>query len=262
MSSFAALGKLGGVAVVTGAGSGIGRAIVLALAARSMPCCLIGRTLSKLQEVAQLANAAGAEAIPIALDVRDPAASTLLADRLKCLDRPIELLVHSAGVMSLAPFEEASVEQFTNLLAVNLIAPFAITKNLLGKICASKGQIVFINSSILQNPATGTALYAASKHALKGLADALRQEVNSKGVRVTSVYPGRTATPLQESVFQMEGRPYLPENLLQPEDVAEAVVNAIALPDTAEITEIMVRPAKAHSRPFERQNLKSTITAT
>jgi short-subunit dehydrogenase len=260
--SCAALQRSGGVAVVTGAGSGIGRAIVLALAARSMPCCLVGRTLSKLQGVAQLANAAGVDAIPIALDLRNPRAGTMLAERLNSLNRPIELLVHSAGVMSVARIEETTVEQFTTLLAVNLIAPFAITKHLLDKICASRGQIIFINSSILQNAAAGTAIYAASKHALKGLADALRQEVNSKGVRVTSVYPGRTATPLQATVFHLEGRQYLPENLLQPEDVAEAVVNAIALPDTAEITEIMVRPAKAHARPFERQNLKSTITAT
>jgi NADP-dependent 3-hydroxy acid dehydrogenase YdfG len=252
----ATLERSGGVAVITGAGSGIGRAIALALAARSMPCCLVGKTLSKLQDVAQLANAVGVEAIPIALDVRDPGAGAMLAERLTFLERPIELLVHSAGVMRLARIEEATVEQFTKVLAVNVIAPFTITKYLLDKICASRGQIVFINSSILQNPSAGTALYAASKHALKGLADALRQEVNSKGVRVTSVYPGRTATPLQASVFQTEGRQYLPENLLQPEDVAEAVVNAIALPSTAEITEIMIRPAKAHSIHFEHQNLK------
>lgn len=235
-----------GVAVVTGAGSGIGRAIVLALAAHSMPCCLVGRTLSKLREVAQLATKEGVESIPITLDLRDPGAGAILAERLKMLGRPIELLVHSAAVISLARVEEATIEQFTNLLAVNLLAPFSITKHLLAEICASRGQIVFVNSSTVQNPAAGTAQYAASKHALKGLADALRQEVSAKGVRVISVYPGRTATPLQASLFHMEGREYLPESLLQPEDVAEIVIDAIALPDTAEVTEIMIRPAKKH----------------
>lgn len=243
--SSAALQKPG-VAVVTGAGSGIGRAIVLALAARSITCCLVGRTMGKLQEVAELASAAGVKSFPVAFDLRDPCAGAMLAERLKSLDRPVELLVHSAGVMSIARIEEATLEQFSNVLAVNLLAPFSITKHLLDKICASKGQIIFVNSSILHNPSAGTAQYAATKHALKGFADALRQEVNPKGVRVISIYPGRTATPLQAWVSQVEARPYIPENLLQPEDVAEIVVNAIALPDTAEVTDIMIRPAKKY----------------
>jgi short-subunit dehydrogenase len=240
------LQRLGGIAVVTGAGSGIGRAIALALASRSMPCCLVGRTWSKLHEVAQLAIQRGVESIPMSLDLCDSNAGAILAERLRMLGRPVELLVHCAAQMSLARFEEATAEQFTNLLVVNLLAPFSVTKHLLGEICASKGQIVFVNSSVVQNPAAGTAQYAASKHALKGLADGLRQEVNGKGVRVISVYPGRTATPLQASIFEKEGRQYQPENLLQPEDVAEAVINAIALPDTAEVTEIMIRPAKKY----------------
>lgn len=238
----------GGVAVVTGAGSGIGRAIVLALAARSIPSCLVGRTLSKLQEVALLVRAAGVESFPIALDLRDPCAGVMLAERLESIARPVELLVHSAAVMNIARIEEGSLEQFTNLLAVNLLAPFLVTKHLLAKVCTARGQIIFINSSILQNPSAGTTQYAATKHALKGFADALRQEVNLKGVRVISVYPGRTATPLQAWVCEVEARPYIPEDLLQPEDVAEAVVNATALPDTAEVTEIMIRPAKALDR--------------
>jgi NADP-dependent 3-hydroxy acid dehydrogenase YdfG len=202
--------------------------------------------MAKLQEVAELVGAAGVKSFPVALDLRDPCAGAMLAERLKFLDCPIEFLVHSAGVMSSARIEEATLEQFTNLLAVNLLAPFSITKHLLDEICATRGQIIFINSSILQNPSVGTIQYAATKHALKGFADALRQEVNPKGVRVISVYPGRTATPLQAWVSQVQARPYVPESLLQPEDVAETVVNAIALPDTAEVTDIMIRPAKKH----------------
>jgi short-subunit dehydrogenase len=240
------LQRRGGIAVVTGAGSGIGRALVLALAARAMPCCLVGRTLSKLQDVAKLTAQAGVESIPMELDLCDPGVAAILAQRLKALGRPIELLVHCAAVMSLARIEESSIEEFTKLLAVNLLAPFSITKQLLTEICATKGQIVFVNSSIVQNASAGTLQYAASKHALKGLADGLRQEVTAKNVRVLSVYPGRTATPLQASLFASEGRQYVPENLLQPADVAEIIVSAIALPDTAEVTEIMIRPAKKY----------------
>jgi len=233
----------GSLAVVTGAGIGIGRAVVLALAGRGVPCCLVGRTLGKLQEVAQLATQAGVESIPIALDLCASDVGATLAERLRSFGRPIELLVHSAAVMSLSRVEDATVEQFIKLLTVNLIAPFSVTKHLLPELCASRGQIVFVNSSVVQNPSAGTAQYAASKHALKGFADALRQEVNAKGVRVISVYPGRTATPLQASLCTIEGRAYLPEKLLQPEDIAEVVMNTIALPQTAEVTEIMIRPA-------------------
>jgi NADP-dependent 3-hydroxy acid dehydrogenase YdfG len=231
------------LAVVTGAGSGIGRAIALALAGSGVSCCLVGRTLSKLQEVAQSAIKAGVECFPMALDLCDRGAGAALSDRIRSFGRPIELLVHSAAVMSLSRFEDVTAEQFTKLLTVNLLAPFSVTKHLLPAICASRGQIVFVNSSIVQNPSAGTAQYAASKHALKGLADALRQEVNERGVRVISVYPGRTATPLQASLCEIEGRVYQPEKLLQPEDIADIVVHTLALPSTAEVTEIMIRPA-------------------
>ena len=229
--------------MVTGAGSGIGRAIALALTGCQVPCCLVGRTLNKLQEVSQLAIEAGVEAIPMAMDFCDPAAGGILGERLRSFGRPIELLVHSAAIMDLARFEEATVEQFSKLLTVNLLAPFSVTKHLLPEICASRGQIVFVNSSVVQNPAAGTALYSASKHALKGLADALRQEVNPKGVRVLSVYPGRTATPLQASLYAVEGREYSPKKLLQPEDVADVILHTVALPRSAEVTELMIRPA-------------------
>ena len=236
-------GLFEGFAVVTGAGSGIGRAIVLELARRGVPCYLVGRSLSKLQEVARLANQVGIESIPIALDLSDAGVGATLAEQLRSFGRPIELLVHSAAVMSLARIEEATLEGFSKLLTVNLLAPFAITKHLLPEICAKRGAIVFVNSSVVHHPAAGTAEYAASKHALKGFADGLRQEVNARGVRVISVYPGRTATPLQASLCEVEGREYLPDKLLQPEDVAEVVVHAVALSHTAEVTEIMIRPA-------------------
>jgi len=231
------------LAVITGAGSGIGRAVVLQLAGRGVPCCLVGRTLSKLQNVADLVSGAGAEAIPIAVDLCDPKGIARIAQRVRELARPVGLLVHSAALMTLSLVEESSEEQFSRLLNVNVLAPFTLTKHLLPEICASRGQIVFVNSSIVNNAATGTVPYATTKHALKGLADGLRQEVNSRGVRVISIFPGRTATPLQASLFLAEGRQYQPEILLQPEEVAAMVIHALALPDTAEVTDIMIRPA-------------------
>jgi NADP-dependent 3-hydroxy acid dehydrogenase YdfG len=102
--------------------------------------------------------------------------------------------------------------------------------------------VVFINSSAGPAPRAGIAAYAASKAALKALAESLRAEVNPGGVRVLSVFPGRTATAMQEEVHRLEGKAYEPERLLQPADVAAAVVNALCLPRTAEVTDINVRP--------------------
>jgi NADP-dependent 3-hydroxy acid dehydrogenase YdfG len=84
--------------------------------------------------------------------------------------------------------------------------------------------------------------YASTKHALKAVADSLRAEVDAEGVRVLSVYPGRTATPMQASVHEREGMAYIPERLMQPEDVAGVVINALCLPRTAEVTDIHIRP--------------------
>ena len=78
---------------------------------------------------------------------------------------------------------------------------------------------------------------------LNTLADSLREEVNEQGVRVLSVYPGRTATPRQAGIFEAEGREYTPERLLQPEDLAGMVAGCLALPRTAEVTDLFIRPA-------------------
>ncbi len=107
---------------------------------------------------------------------------------------------------------------------------------------ARRGQIVFINSWAGFNARAGAGQYAATKHALRAIADSLREEVNSEGLRVLSVFPGRTATPMQETMHAIEGKEYLPERLQQPEDVAAVVVNALLLPRTAEVTEIRMRP--------------------
>ena len=99
-----------------------------------------------------------------------------------------------------------------------------------------------MNSTVGLQARAGVGAYAASKHALRAVADALREEVNPDGVRVLSVYPGRTATPQQAAIHAEEGTPYRPERLLQPADVAAAVVHALTMDRTAEITDLRVRP--------------------
>jgi short-subunit dehydrogenase len=158
----------------------------------------------------------------------------------------IDLLVHSAGVHAMGSFSTSCVDTLDWQYRVNVRAPYVLTQALLPRLIERRGQVVFINSSAGLAAKANVGQYAATKHALKALADSLRDEVNAAGVRVLSVYPGRTASTMQKAIFKLEGREYVPERLMQPEDVAEVVLAALLLPATAEVTDINVRPlAKA-----------------
>jgi NADP-dependent 3-hydroxy acid dehydrogenase YdfG len=154
----------------------------------------------------------------------------------------VDILVHSAGVFSMARIETASLEDFDLQYQCNVRAPFALTKLFLPLLLERQGQVVFINSTAGLNAGAGVSQYAATKHALKAVADSLRQEVNIQGVRVLSVYLGRTATPMQERVCRLEGKPYDPTVLIQPNDVAQTLVQTLALPRSAEIIDLTIRP--------------------
>jgi len=142
------------------------------------------------------------------------------------------------------PIESSSVDDMDLQYRINLRAPYVLTQQFLALIKERQGQIVFINSSVGLRTRANTGQYACTKHGLKALAGSVREEVNTMGVRVLSVYLGRTATPMQEALHRWEGREYLPKELLQPEDVAEVVIHSLRLPFTAEVTDISIRPLK------------------
>lgn len=225
-------------AIVTGASSGIGRAMAIALAAKGFACILVSRWAEALRETAGMM---ATTARILTVDFTDLALTESVAARLAGLSR-VDVLVHCAGVFESNPIASASVADFDRMHAVNLRGAFQLTQCLLPRLEESCGQIVFMNSSAVQRPSAGLAAYAASKAGLKAFADVLREEVNAKGIRVISVFPGRTASPMQESIFNREGRDYHPERLLQPEDIAAAVLNSLDLPRTAEVTDLHIRP--------------------
>jgi NADP-dependent 3-hydroxy acid dehydrogenase YdfG len=156
----------------------------------------------------------------------------------------VDVVVHSAGTFSAGPVATAPDAELDEQYRTNVRAAFVLTQALLPQVTQARGQIVLINSSTGLTSRAGVAQYAATKHALRALADGLRDEVNAQGVRVLSVYVGRTATPMQEQVTAFEGKPYRPEQLLQPEDVAECVLNALKMSETAEITDVSIRPMR------------------
>ena len=228
----------GGVALVTGAGSGIGRAIACLLAAQGMSVLLVGRREERLQEAVVKAGGA-AQALPS--DIATPAG---VAAVVSALPPALHVLVHSAGAFQYGPLESTADADWASLDAVNLRAPMLLTAACLPALRAARGQIVFVNSTAALRSAPGAGAYVATKHALRAATDVLRQEVNADGVRVLSVFPGRTDTPMQDAVLVAEGRPRNPDALLQPEDVAAMVLAALVLPCRAEVTDIILRPAR------------------
>lgn len=232
----------GKIAVVTGASSGIGKAIASDLAAKGAALCLVGRTSDELNNLSvSLKN----HSTRVELCRVDLGSDDDIESLRKCIEHDfgcLHILVHSAGALSLGPIESAQISDFDWQYRINVRAPYLVTQTLLPLIETQKGQIVFINSSVGLVSKANLSQYAATKHALKALADSLREEVSHKGIRVLSVFPGRTATPMQEMIFRWEGKDYPPDRLLQPQDVAAVVIHALSLPRTAEVTDINIRP--------------------
>jgi NADP-dependent 3-hydroxy acid dehydrogenase YdfG len=227
--------------LVTGASSGVGRAIAVALAADGATVCLTGRDAKALESAAS----AGGEAYCYPADLAQDSDLEDLATRVLADHGRLDGAVFSAGAHALGPIAPQAIADLDALYAVNLRAPLVLTARLLPALVASRGHVVLINSVAGLQARAGSGAYAATKHGLRGLADSLRDEVGPQGVRVLSVYLGRTATPMQAAIHEREGRPYDPERYLQPEDIAAVVIAALRLPSRAEVTEITVRPTAA-----------------
>jgi len=230
-------------ALVTGSGSGIGREIALALAREGAIVGLLDRDEFSMEQVARAIRNNNCRAVCYPIDLtRDDDLRPLSGKVEQDLGR-LDILIHSAGIFHLGRSEDEPVSDLDDMYRVNVRGPYILTQVMLPMLKQSKGQVVFINSSAGLKAGEGWGAYSMTKGALKMLADSLRDEVNSEGIRVLSVFPGRTATPMQQEVHRLEKRDYLPERLMQAQDVAIMVIEALKLPRTAEVTDIMIRPA-------------------
>lgn len=232
--------------LVTGAGSGIGRAICLELASRGAFVSLAGRDQPKLEAVTRLIPSGRSDTW--SLDLGDPTHIARFGSSFIADGRGLDVLVHSAGVYDRSFVSDTVPEDLSRVLSVNLIGPMILTSLLLPLLRSSNGDIVFVNSSVAIHASAGLAAYAMSKAGLRALADALRAEVNPQGVRVLSIFAGRTATLMLVNLVAAEGGKYAVDQLLQPEDIARTIADAISLPRTAEVTDIHIRPRSAPTR--------------
>ena len=229
------------VALVTGAGTGIGRALAIALAGTGRSVVVVGRRPELLEETALAIRQLGGSADVRPTDVSDPAAVDGLVGFIGSKLGRLDVLVHSTGAHAFGHLEQAPVDQLDTLYASNLLGPFLLTRATLPLLKKAEGEIVFMNSSVVFGARAGVAGYSAMKHGLRAMADSLRAEVNPAGIRVLTVYLGRVATPTQEEISRREERPYVAAQILQPEDVATIVLASLGLPRTAEVTDLHIR---------------------
>lgn len=231
------------VAVVAGATGAIGGAIVRSLAGEGASLLLLGRDEARLREIGTELEEGGVAVRTVAGDLTGQPTVEAAGAAVESLGDGVDLLVHAAGAFRAGSVESAPAGDLDLQFAVNVRAPYLLTRRLLPALRARRGLVVFVNSTAGLGAGAGSAAYAASKHALRALADGLRAEVNVDGVRVLSVYPGRTRGRMQREVCRGLGQRYDEERFLGPADVATAIVDAAALPPSAEVYDLRLRPA-------------------
>ena len=220
------------VALVTGASGGIGGAIVRDLT-RTHRVVAVGRDAEAL---ATLATETGAETRTV--ELTDPTAIDELAAEFDRLD----VLVHAAAIADVRSVEEATPDDWERQLSINVISPALLTRATLPLIRSAQGTVVFIGSGSGTRPSAGSAIYTASKFALRAIADVLRLDEEQHRVRVVTVAPGPTDTAMQRTMVADAGGTYSPERYIRPESVAREVRHVIDAPADVQITDVAVRP--------------------
>lgn len=156
--------------------------------------------------------------------------------------RNLDALIHCAGVLHLGTVEELRLDQWRESLELNLLAPVALTQALLPQLRQSAGHVVMVNSGLGNRAVPGSGAYSASKFGMRAFADALRLEEGPRGVRVTSVHPGRVDTPMQEQMHSWEQKEYDGEAWIHPTQVAAVVKTTLDLGSNAVIDSININP--------------------
>lgn len=226
-------------ALVTGASRGIGAAVARALGP-THHLLLGGRDRSALDRLA----ASLPSATPWVVELTDWQA---VGRATRGIDR-LDALVHSAGTWAPGLIGETTPATWRRLLDTNVVAVAELTRCLLPALRAARGRVVVINSSAGRRATPARGAYAASKFALRALGDALHAEEAERGVRVTTVYPGRVATDMQRRVRAHEGGRFEPDRYLAPESVAGVVAAVLSSPDDTHVTEVVVHPALGDGR--------------
>lgn len=237
------MGLDGQVAVVTGASSGIGRAVARALAAEGASVVLAARRADRLDQQAEEITTSGGAALAVGVDVTVESDVDHLHDR--AIDRfgRVDILVNNVGVGSYGPLATMTVEDYDWMMRSNMRSSFLCTHRFLpGMLERASGQICFIGSVAGLRGLPGESVYCASKFAQMGFAQALDHETREHGVKISVVAPGGVNTEFAIGTGRVAGDPGL-DLMLGADDVAGAVVFALSQSESTRIFLIGMRPA-------------------
>ena len=227
-------------AFITGATHGIGRATAFALGRAGYAVGVCARTAATVEALVAELRAAGISAAGAAADVGQPEPVGQAVARVTEALGEIGLLVNNAGVLMARPFEELTLEDWDTTMATNVRSLFLVTRAVLpGMRRRRAGTVVNVASLAGRNGFAGGTAYTASKHAVLGFARSLMLEVRKDGIRVITICPGSVDTGMLRDQAMLKSDPH---RILQPDDVAEAIVAAVRLPARAMVSEIDVRP--------------------
>ena len=233
---------VGSVCLITGASAGIGKASALALTREGASLVLIARRKSRLDELVEMIHSAGGRAIAVVGDVREEETALRAMQAAKEHFGAVHILLNNAGVGNYKPLIETSAEEYDELMETNMRSTFLFTRHAVPLMLEQgSGLILMLSSMAGKYGFAGEAVYCASKFAQVGFAQALDKELRPQGIKVGVICPGGVKTEFAlgkgrtaEGVAQ--------SGMLDPEDVAEAVLLACIQPAHARIIEIKMRP--------------------
>jgi len=229
----------GQVAVVTGAGRGIGRAVAVAFAREGARVVLAARSTRELASVQREIEGTGGAALAVPTDVRQEPAIAALVSRVLADGGRIDCLVTAAGLAAFGPVADVKTEDWDQLMAVNLRGAFLACRAVLPTMTAQKrGTIINIGSIVTSRTLPGSAAYTATKYALLGFSRVLAEEMRAHGVRVGVLSAGATDTPLWDAVPAPPDRALM----LRAEHIAEAALLMATLPPGATLEEMTLLP--------------------
>ncbi len=229
----------GQVAIVTGAGRGIGHAIATALAREDATVVLAARTRQQLAATAAAIREGGGTALAIPADVTQDAAVEAMVEQAMAELGRVDVLVAAAGVASFGPVAGTKPADWDGMLAVNLRAVMVTCRAVLPiMIRQRRGTIINVASVAAQRAIPGAAAYTATKAGVVGFSRVLAEELRAEGVRVDVLVPGAVDTPLWDTIPKSPDR----VRMLRPEDVARAAVLMASLPPGASLEELTLLP--------------------
>lgn len=236
----------GRVVAVLGASQGIGRAIAARSVADGDRVVMVARTAPVLAGARAAIDPGGRRSVTIACDIEQADAPELVvAEARRSFGEAPSIVVHSAGSFIAGRLGELGDGELAELFQRNVVRTMSVVRRLMERRPGAHGHVVVVNSTAGLQLHPTNPVYSATMIALRSMTDALRNELNPHGVRVTSVFSGRCDTPMLREVLRHEGAAFDPSLALRPSDVAAAVAAALAVGDRAEITEIVVRPMRS-----------------